>query len=69
MLAQTDPAHPLHPHHISCPRCGHHNVVVAQDENRYHCLNCNWQRDISEGSGDFQLIPAIIATLLLLLLL
>jgi hypothetical protein len=36
--------------HPECPRCGHHSVV-QMGENKYGCLNCNWYRDLSNGSA------------------
>lgn len=66
MLAQTPDSHHLHPHHIACPHCGHHTVVV-QDENIYVCLRCGWRRNIASEALPLPL--AIITTILLLVIL
>ncbi len=66
MLTQTKPtAHHLHPHHIACPNCGQHTVVV-KDENHFVCLNCRWSRNISRGSGFFEIFIITIVIVVLL---
>ena len=68
MVNQLDnSAHALHPHHLECPRCGHHQIVV-QNDNRYICLNCNWQRNVSEEWPPLPWPLAIILPILLALL-
>lgn len=64
---QTQPvSHHLHPHHISCPRCGKHSVVV-RGENYFTCLNCGWRRDITSDWGPipFLLLIALVVCLLI----
>lgn len=67
-MTSQDVSHPLHPHHLECPRCGHHSVVV-QNGNHYICLRCNWQRNVSEEWGCLPWPLAIILPFLLLLFL
>ncbi|MBE9100663.1 hypothetical protein [Vacuolonema iberomarrocanum] len=68
MTFTPDSPHPQHPHHLECPRCGMHTVVM-HGENKYVCLNCNWQRDLNRIQlDDFPIVLAAIVTTLILLL-
>jgi len=39
--------HPQHPHHLECPRCNCHTVVL-QGDSRYVCLNCRWEQNLAQ---------------------
>ncbi|MEO1147585.1 MAG: hypothetical protein AAFY26_18540 [Cyanobacteria bacterium J06638_22] len=68
MAYTPDSPHPNHPHHLECPRCGTHTVVMY-GETKYVCLNCNWQRDLNHIQwNDFPIVLAAIVTTLILLL-
>jgi hypothetical protein len=32
---------------VECPQCGKYSIVKAEDF-YYHCLNCNFHRDLSD---------------------
>lgn len=55
---------------IECPRCGKHSIV--QQENVYHCINCQFQRRLPSeheepAKGGF-LAAAIVSIIVILLL-
>jgi DNA-directed RNA polymerase subunit RPC12/RpoP len=59
----TDQPSPSHHHpHLACPHCGHNSVV--QHGNVYICLNCNFQRNVSEPGATLGLLPALGITVL-----
>lgn len=67
MLSQSsEVVHPIHPHHLECPRCGRHAVVI-QGDNHFVCIACGWWRDTTEH-WNFP-IPFIIVLIVLLLIL
>lgn len=47
MIHSLETTHAHHPHHLECPRCGRHTVVL-HGESRYVCLSCGWSRDVSD---------------------
>jgi ribosomal protein L37AE/L43A len=54
---------------IECPKCGKHTVVEL-NQNIYHCINCNFERDLSEsanGEAKPGLVVAVITGILMLL--
>ncbi|HEY9738834.1 MAG TPA: hypothetical protein V6D06_21215 [Trichocoleus sp.] len=65
MVNQLEPTHPQHPHHLECPRCRRHTVVV-HGESRYVCLSCNWERNVEEWEPLPWLAPILFLLLLLL---
>ena len=66
MLSQSsDFFHPIHPHHLECPRCGRHAVVV-QGDNHFVCIACGWWRDTTEHWNPIPLILLLLGLLLLL---
>ncbi|MGJ3253852.1 MAG: hypothetical protein ACFE0J_22370 [Elainellaceae cyanobacterium] len=68
MMSQLEPSHPQHPHHLECPRCGKHTIVI-QGDSRYVCLNCSWRRDITDDAGPLQVITTLVLVVLLLFIL
>lgn len=64
-MQQLETSHRSHPHHLSCPRCGHHSVVIY-DENQYVCLHCGWRQRVTEEWMPFPVfvLIAIVAFLL-----
>lgn len=68
MTYTPDSPHPQHPHHLECPRCGKHTVVV-RGETRYACLNCNWWRDLNRVQlDDVPILIALFITALVVLM-
>ena len=59
--------HPQHPHHLECPRCKRHTVVL-RGETRYICLHCNWWRDVSKQETPYLLILVIVGLAIAFLL-
>ncbi|MBW4654320.1 MAG: hypothetical protein KME20_14990 [Kaiparowitsia implicata GSE-PSE-MK54-09C] len=54
------PDAPSQSHHhpqLACPHCGHNSIV--QHGNVYTCLNCNFQRNVSEPTPLNGLMTAI----------
>ncbi|HEY9878678.1 MAG TPA: hypothetical protein V6D29_09500 [Leptolyngbyaceae cyanobacterium] len=66
MVYPVERSHPQHPHHLECPHCGRHTIVV-HGEGRYACLNCGWHRDIAEDWAPVP-IPLILLALFVFLL-
>jgi ribosomal protein L37E len=68
LVPYVEGAHPHHPHHLECPRCGRH-TIVTKAESYYVCLHCGWERDLSnEWSGSIAGVLGFVMTGLLLLL-
>lgn len=67
MVSQLETTHPQHPHHLECPRCQRHTVVL-HGESRYVCLNCGWQCDTAGWSIPIFPTLVILGILLVLLL-
>ena len=71
LLEEVDQYTDTHPHHLECPRCGRHSVVLY-NESIYVCLNCNWERDVSrhrsfgDGPPPFLVILALIIVIVIL---
>ncbi|MEB3211219.1 MAG: hypothetical protein VKL39_07685 [Leptolyngbyaceae bacterium] len=58
---------------VECPECGRHTIVELSP-NIYHCINCNFERNLSEDDheekeGNALPILAVIGTILLILVL
>lgn len=57
---------------LECPRCGK-RTLVQKSQNRYQCLWCHFQRDLSGpglGGGDWLApIPALVLAALIMLML
>ncbi|WP_035992664.1 hypothetical protein [Leptolyngbya sp. KIOST-1] len=69
LVPYSDSSHPHHPHHLECPHCGRH-TIVTKAESYYVCLNCGWERDLSnEFPRGLEAIASFLVTLALLLLL
>ncbi|MBW4481984.1 MAG: hypothetical protein KME14_05540 [Tildeniella torsiva UHER 1998/13D] len=70
LINHPDSAHPQHPHHLECPHCGRH-AVVTKAESHYVCLNCSWERDLTNEwpHGLAEVLSFVVTGLLLLLLL
>ncbi|MEO0984379.1 MAG: hypothetical protein AAFY20_02400 [Cyanobacteria bacterium J06639_14] len=66
MTYQLETIHPNHPHHLECPRCKHHTVVL-QGESRYVCLNCGWWRDID--GWNIPIFPILMVLVIFLVIL
>ncbi|MFM7450583.1 MAG: hypothetical protein ACKO24_18525 [Leptolyngbyaceae cyanobacterium] len=66
MLTHNNDSHVFE---LQCPRCGH-RAVVTKAEHHYVCLNCGWERNISQDrlSGMAEFFAFFIITLFLLLL-
>lgn len=67
MVNQLDTLHPNHPHHLECPKCGRHTVVL-QGDSYYACIACGWRRDIAE-EREFLPLPIIIVLAIIIVLL
>jgi Zn ribbon nucleic-acid-binding protein len=39
---------------VECPKCGKHSIVNHGD--KYHCLNCSFQRDLSDTNAFTQVL-------------
>ncbi|MGF1535196.1 MAG: hypothetical protein ACFB4J_01750 [Elainellaceae cyanobacterium] len=63
---------PINPTATQCPKCGKLSIV-AQPDNSYRCLSCDFHRDFSKDkkkekkSGGLLAILVAVVTLLLLL--
>lgn len=66
MVYPVNRAHPQHPHHLECPHCGKHTIVV-HGESCYVCLNCGWRFDTQNEWAPVPL-PVILLTLFIVLL-
>ncbi|MEL6224317.1 MAG: hypothetical protein AAFR31_16910 [Cyanobacteria bacterium J06627_8] len=56
---------------VECPKCGRHTIVELSP-NIYHCINCNFERDLTHEpddrkEGNSLPIVAIIGTILLMI--
>lgn len=57
---------------LECPKCGKHSIVEASP-NRYHCLNCDFQRHILDdadlpNSSTSEASSGLVATCIVILL-
>ncbi len=59
MLSSPENVHPYHPHHLECPRCHKHTVII-QGENRYECLSCGWWKDVGESYYFYFPLPVLL---------
>lgn len=60
MLIETEVRTELH----ECPKCGKKALVARGD--RFHCLWCNFTRDVSEPEPDGSFLVIVIAAILLI---
>lgn len=72
-LVQPMTVSPFHPPGLYCPCCGKY-TVVEYEPTVYHCLNCDFEKDLSRtarsGLSDvLQMLTGAIGTLLLAVLL
>ncbi|MGB3668642.1 MAG: hypothetical protein WA984_00920 [Phormidesmis sp.] len=57
-------------HHLECPR-GQRHSIVSTGAGKYACLNCHWQRDVTNDWGDgpppFIVIMAIVIIVVIMM--
>ncbi len=57
---------------LECPKCGKHSIVEAS-ANQYHCLNCDFQRQITDpadtpSASASEAPSGLVATCIMILL-